>query len=494
MKPLLLCLCLSLGPGLAGQADPAISNVARKGAETGSARFYNETYRPQFHFTPKVNWTNDPNGLVYYKEEYHLFFQHNPAGINWGNMTWGHAVSKDLVHWTQLDNAIEPDKLGTIFSGSAVVDWENTSGFGSADSKALACVYTAAGEFNTAGEKGVPYTQCLAYSTDGRKFTKHAGNPVLGHLAGSNRDPKVIWYAPNKKWVMALYLDGDTYAIFDSKDLKSWTKLQDIKFPGHGECPDFFPMAVDGNNKNRKWVFTAANGDYLIGSFDGRAFRPEGDAARADYGANYYAVQTFSDIPASDGRRIQIAWMNGGRYPDMPFNQQMNFPCEMTLRSFPEGFRICRLPVGEIKSIYGKKHTWKDKAIKPGENLFKDVSGDLFDVQLQVDIAGVKEFGIKCRGEAVTYSVERKMLTCLGKEAPVDAANGQITLRILVDRTSLEVFANDGKAVMTSCFLPNKDNAGLELFSDSGSPKILSMTVYELKSAWDQSRAVSLGR
>lgn len=184
MKPLLLCLCLSLGPGLAGQADPAISNVARKGAETRSARFYNETYRPQFHFTSKINWTNDPNGLVYYKGEYHLFFQHNPTGINWGNMTWGHAVSKDLVHWTQLDNAIEPDKLGTIFSGSAMVDWENTSGFGSADSKALACVYTAAGEFNTAGEKGVPYTQCLAYSTDGRKFTKYAGNPVLGHLAG----------------------------------------------------------------------------------------------------------------------------------------------------------------------------------------------------------------------------------------------------------------------------------------------------------------------
>jgi sucrose-6-phosphate hydrolase SacC (GH32 family) len=379
-----------------------------------------------------------------------------------------------------LDNAIEPDKLGTIFSGSAVVDWENTSGFGSAGSKALVCVYTAAGE---------PFTQCIAYSTDGRKFTKYDKNPVLGHLAGSNRDPKVIWYAPEKKWVMALFLDGDTYAIFESKDLKSWTKLHDVKFPGHGECPDFFPMGVDGNKKTQKWVFTAANGDYLIGAFDGKAFKPEGDAIRADYGANYYAVQTYSDIPANDGRRIQIAWMNGGKYPDMPFNQQMSFPCEMTLRSFPEGLRICRLPVREIKSIHGKKHAWKDEAVKPGGNLLKDVSGDLFDIQLQVDLAGAREFGIKCRGEAVTYSAEKKTLTSLGREAPVEAANGRITFRILVDRTSIEVFANDGKAVMTSCFLPDSKNAGLELFSEGGSPKILSMTVYELKSAWPMSKA-----
>jgi len=184
------------------------------------------------------NWTNDPNGLVYYKGEYHLFFQHNPTGINWGNMTWGHAVSKDLVHWAQLDNAIERDKLGTIFSGSAVVDWENTSGFGSADEKALVCIYTAAGG-SSPESSGQPFTQCIAYSTDGRKFTKYDKNPVLGNIIGGNRDPKVIWYAGEKKWVMALFIDGDTYAIFESKDLKSWTKLQDIKFPGHGEYPDF---------------------------------------------------------------------------------------------------------------------------------------------------------------------------------------------------------------------------------------------------------------
>jgi len=488
MKTVLVCICASLSLGSAIQAEPAKQNGAKKGAESVTTEFYNETYRPQFHFTPKINWTNDPNGLVYYRGEYHLFFQHNPTGINWGNMTWGHAVSKDLVHWTQLDNAIDPDKLGTIFSGSAVVDWENTSGFGSADAKALVCIYTAAGGQSPESD-GQPFTQCIAYSTDGRKFTKYDKNPVLGHIIGGNRDPKVIWYAPEKKWVMALFLDGDTYAIFESKDLKSWTKLQDIKFPGHGECPDFFPMPVDGNKKNQKWVFTAANGDYLIGSFDGKVFTPESDVIRADYGANYYAVQTYSDIPAKDGRRIQISWMNGGKYPDMPFNQQMSFPCVMTLRTFPEGLRMCRLPVKEIENIYGKKHAWKDETVRPGENLLKDVSGDLFDIKLEADLAGAKEFGIKCLGEAVTYSAEKKALTCLGKEAPLEVENDLIKLRILVDRTSIEVFAHDGKVVMTSCSLPDPDSPGLELFSDGGSPKILSMTVYELKSAWPKSKA-----
>jgi sucrose-6-phosphate hydrolase SacC (GH32 family) len=396
----------------------AAAEPVKDGNQAGAVAGYGEKYRPQFHFTPKTNWMNDPNGLVFYKGDYHFFFQYNPSGINWDNMTWGHAVSKDLVHWTQLENAILPDKLGTIYSGCAVVDWENTSGFGTADSKAMVCIYTAAGEHNTAGEKGVPYTQCLAYTTDGRKFTKYDENPVLPHVMGSNRDPKVIWYAPQKKWVMALYLDGDAFALFESKDLKAWTKLQDIKIPGHFECPDFFPMPVDGKKDNQKWVFTAANGDYLIGTFDGKVFTTDGNAIRADYGANYYAVQTYSDIPAADGRRIQIAWMQGGKYPDMPFNQQMSFPCEMKLRTFPEGLRICRLPVAEIKNIQGKKHTWKDQTIKAGENLLKDVAGGLYDIQMQVDLADAKSLVVKCRGEGVTYSAEKKSVACLGKGSP----------------------------------------------------------------------------
>src|SRR5207249_4140580 len=236
--------------------------------EIKTAPLYAETYRPQFHFTAQQNWHNDPNGLVYYKGEYHLFFQHNPFGINWGNMTWGHAISRDLVHWEQIANAIEPDRLGTIFSGSAVVDWKNTAGFQTGKEKPLEAIYTAAGD--TSPESKVqPYTQCIAYSNDrGRTWTKYAGNPVLKHIVGGNRDPKVVWHEATHRWILALYLDGDKFAFFSSPDLKNWAHLHDINVPGCGECPDFFEIPVEGNKTERKWVWTAANGHYLVGTFD----------------------------------------------------------------------------------------------------------------------------------------------------------------------------------------------------------------------------------
>ncbi len=198
------------------------------------SNLYNEKYRPQFHFTPRINWTNDPNGLVYYKGEYHLFFQHNPVGINWGNMTWGHAVSKDLMHWEQLDHAIEPDDLGTIFSGSAVVDWNNTSGFQMGKENVLVAFYTSAGEH---APVKVPFTQSIAYSNDrGRTWIKYEKNPVIGHIRAKNRDPKVVWYEPTKEWIMALYLDGNDFILLTSKNLKEWTKIQDIKFRIFSRC------------------------------------------------------------------------------------------------------------------------------------------------------------------------------------------------------------------------------------------------------------------
>jgi sucrose-6-phosphate hydrolase SacC (GH32 family) len=176
----------------------------------------------------------------------------------------------------------------------------------------------------------------------------------------------------------------------------------------------------------------------------------------------------------------------------MPFNQQLSFPCDLTLRSFPEGLRTCRLPVQEITSLRKKKHTWKDMTIKPNENILRDIPGELFDIQLQVELAGAGEFGVKCRGEAVIYSAEKGTLTCLGREAKVNAANGQITLRILIDRTSMEVFANDGQVSMSSCFLPGPEKAGLELFSLGGSLRIHSITVCELKSIWPTGRVGNL--
>jgi len=445
---------------------------------------YTETYRPQFHFTARENWLNDPNGLVYYKGEYHLFFQHNPTGINWGNMTWGHAVSTDLLRWKQLPNAIEPDDRGTIFSGSAVVDWENTSGFRSGAEKPLVAIYTAAG--GTSPEsRGQPFTQCIAYSNDrGRTWTKFPGNPVLEHIVKENRDPKVIWHEPTRKWIMALYKDGDVFALFNSPDLKTWTHLHDLSMPGCNECPDFFEMPVDKDRMRTKWVFTAANGHYLVGTFDGLKFTPESGPHPSDYGRNFYAVQTFSDIPGSDGRRIQIAWMRGGQYPGMPFNQQMSIPCELQLRTFPEGLRLIRRPVKELKRLRVKEHVRPDQMLAPGQNPLAGLTGDLLEIVAEIEPREAREVGFRIRGEAVAYKVKEHKLTCLGAEAPLEPKDGRITLQILVDRTSIEVFGNDGRVSMTSCFLPPEDNRELELYAIGSAARVVSLKVYELGSVW----------
>ena len=237
------------------RTSPAtLDAIVQADAILGAEDLYREKLRPQFHFSSRRGWNNDPNGLVYYDGEYHLFYQHNPFGWRWGNMHWGHAVSPDLVHWTELPDALCPDALGTIYSGSAVVDKQNTAGFQTGDEQVLVCIYTSAGSHAPAS---VPFTQSIAYSNDrGRTWTKYDGNPALGHLRGANRDPKVVWHEPTSKWIMALYLDGDDYALFGSPDLKSWEKLCDVVMPSTGECPDFFELPVNGDAANTRWVYS----------------------------------------------------------------------------------------------------------------------------------------------------------------------------------------------------------------------------------------------
>ena len=441
------------------------------------AKLYDETYRPQFHFSPKKNWTNDPNGLVYYEGEYHLFFQHNPTGINWGNMHWGHAVSKDLVHWTELPIALAPDAHGTCFSGSAVVDWNNSAGFQTGAEKVLVAIYTGAPVPEVPG--GPKFTQCIAYSNDrGRTWTKYDKNPVLPHVIGGNRDPKVFWHDPTHQWIMALFKDGNVYAFFASPDLKTWTHLSDLTVAECGECPDLFELPVDGNPANTRWVFVGGDGSYLIGAFDGKTFTPESEKVRGDWGANFYATQTYSDIPAADGRRVQIAWMNGGQYPGMPFNQQMTFPCELTLRTFPDGIRVCRNPVKEIERLHKKEHAWSDCVLKPGENLLERVKGDLFDIRAEIELGDASEVGFKTRGETIRYAVKERKLSCRGKEANLAPAAKRIKLQILVDRSSIEVFGNDGQISMSSCFVPPPNDKSLEVYAVGGSAKIVSLRVY----------------
>jgi len=444
------------------------------------SKLYQEVYRPQFHFTAKKNWLNDPNGLVYYQGEYHLFFQHNPSGINWANtIVWGHAVSSDMVNWKQLANAIEPDELGAIWSGSGVVDWDNTAGFQSGKEAAMVNIYTSAGK---------PFTQSIAYSNDrGRTWTKYKKNPVLGHIIGTNRDPKVIWHAPTKRWVMALYLDANNYALFSSSNLKQWTRLCDIYLPGSSECPDIFELPVDGDTENTKWVFWGANGNYIIGTFDGRAFRRESDVLQGDGGANFYAAQTWNDIPNSDGRRLQITWMRDGKYPGMPFNQQMSFPCQLTLQTTPEGIRLYRQPIKEIKNIHKKEYYWNNQVLKSGENLLSDVQGELFHIQTEIEVESAAEFGFILHGESIRYTASNNELFCLGKSASLRPIQGKIKLEILLDRTSLEIFGNDGRISMSSCFLPDSRNRNLKIYSSGGSIRILSLKVYELGSIWPDS-------
>jgi Beta-fructosidases (levanase/invertase) len=445
---------------------------------------YGETFRPQFHFTAQKGWMNDPNGLVWLDGEYHLFFQHNPKGTEWGNMTWGHAVSTDLLHWQQLPNALEPDKLGTMFSGSAVIDERNTAGFGKKGEKPLVCIYTAAG--GTSDEsKGQPFTQCIAYSLDkGRTFTKYSGNPVLKHVAGENRDPKVVWHAPTRRWIMALYLTGNDYGLFSSPDLKQWTELQRVHMPDCSECPDFLPIKVDGSRGTTKWIITAANGRYVVGDFDGRKYSTDGKVHQVEFGANCYAVQTYSGIPGHDGRRIQMAWMNGGSFPRMPFNQQMAIPCELTLRRTTDGLRLYKQPVRELSVLRSAPHMMRNDGIVPARNDSETWKlGTTFEVQLDVEIGEAREFEMKVFGEPIVYSKEEGALKALGRSAKLPLANGKLHLQILVDRTSLEVFGNAGQVALTSSFRPRWDEKPLDVQTAGGVGR-MSLTAWPLKSVW----------
>lgn len=438
---------------------------------------YREKLRPQFHFSSKRGWLNDPNGLVFYQGEYHLFYQHNPYGWDWGNMTWGHAVSKDLVHWNELPNALYPDEHGTMFSGSAVVDGNNTTGFQIGTEKPLVAMFTAAGK---------PFTQGLAFSNDrGRTWTKYENNPVLQHIAAENRDPKMIWYAPENKWIMALYLDRSDYALFSSPNLKQWTKLSDVNLPGDSECPDFFQINVDGDPQNQHWVFYGASGNYLVGKFDGTTFTPETKPQRLQNGNTWYAAQTYSDIPATDGRRILIPWgRNGELHRGMPFNQMMGLPVELTLHDADAGLRLMVNPVKELAALRQRPHAIKPQPLQPGENPLASLKGELLEVNAAIGLGDATEVSFNLRGIAVTYDVQKQELTCNDRHATLKPVAGKIKLQLFVDRTSVDIFGNHGQLYMPMGIVIPTDNHSLELTAKGGTAQIESLTVYELQSAW----------
>ena len=435
---------------------------------------YKEKYRPQFHFSSRRGWNNDPNGLVYSKGEYHLYYQHNPYGWKWGNMHWGHAVSKDLVHWTELPIAIYPYRFGDwVFSGSAVVDKGNTGGFKTGDEDVIVAAYTSTGR----GE-------AIAFSNDrGRTFTDYEGNPVVEH---SGRDPKVIWYDPGEHWVMAVFdqrAKSRGIAFHTSPDLKKWTYRSRID--GYYECPEIFELPVDGDKSKKKWVVYGASGDYAIGRFDGKTFTTESGKHRLNRGNCFYASQTFSDIPPADGRRIQIAWGRVG-HKTMPFNQMMDFPVELTLRTTDEGIRMFAEPVKEIELLHAKKHAWQGVTLtEGGENPLKALTGDLFHIRAELEPGDAAQLGFNIRGAAVAYDARKSELSCRGRRASLKPQGGKIRLEILVDRTSIEIFGNAGRVYMPVGVIPPDDNRTLAIFSKGGSATVTSLEVHELKSAWE---------
>ena len=330
---------------------------------------YRERYRPQIHFSSRRGFINDPNGLVYFAGEYHLFYQHQPFGTDIGHdlKFWGHAVSRDLVHWQELPAALVPDEHGAMYSGSAVVDWHNTSGLQSGDDPPLVALYTADGR---SADEERPFTQCLAYSNDrGRTWCKHPDNPVLPHIAGLNRDPRVLWHQPRGCWVMVLYLDDDRFALLTSPNLRDWTRRHEVRLPTHS-CPDLFQLAVDGNPEDLRWVLWAADTRYLVGSFDGERFVAEasdggGTELRQQPFGTAYAAQTWSDVPADDGRVLQIAWLRTTP-PGMPFTHCMTLPCELSLRRTPSGVRLCSAPARELQTLRRDHRRWSGLVLDPG--------------------------------------------------------------------------------------------------------------------------------
>ena len=442
----------------------ALDRIEQADDLRGAEDLYREPLRPQFHFSSRRGWNNDPNGLVFCQGEYHLFYQHNPYGWNWGNMHWGHAVSPDLVHWQELPIALYPDEHGTMFSGSAVVDWHNTAGFQTGPEPAMICIVTAA---------GTPFTQELAYSNDrGRTWTKYAGNPVLPHIVDGNRDPKVIWYAPGNAWVMALFLDQDTYALFRSPNLKQWERLSDVPFPGTSECPEFFEIPLDGNRHDPRWVFYGGNGRYMIGRFDGRRFAPESGPFPLNSGNCFYASQTYNDIPPADGRRILIPWGQIA-LPGMPFNQMMGLPVELTLRTTRGTPRLYANPVRELQSLRRSRFALAPQPLPPGDNPLASVKGELLEIVADINPDDATELVLDVRGVPVVYDALREELSCQGKTAPLPLVGEKLRLHVFVDRDSINIFGNDGALYMPLAVILNRANTSLSLTAPAPKPSFI---------------------
>jgi fructan beta-fructosidase len=470
-----------------------------------------EPFRPAYHFSPPKNWCNDPNGMVWYAGEYHLFYQHNPQGTKWGNMSWGHAVSEDLIHWEHLPVALYPDAQGDIFSGSAVVDENNTAGFQTGEEKTLLAFYT----YN---KDGVGQSQALAYSTDkGRNWTKYAKNPVLRHRSGAPdfRDPKVFWYARENKWVMVLAV-GAVIEIYSSPNAKEWT-YESAFGSGYGnhdgiwECPDLFQIGekwilIVNNSRNGENSGSATQ--YFVGEFDGKTFISESPAGGQsanwlDYGKEHYAFVTWSNAP--ENRKIGIAWMNNWEYanelPTHNFRGAMSVPRELTLVENGDSYLLKNYPVEEIESLRGDEKKFDGLELSDNRTIKKDVPpGGVYELLMDIEKRSAQKMGFTLKNskdEKVTvtfdfqqnkFSVDRTKsgITNFSDKFPATTtapiiAKNKYQLRVLVDRSSIECFLDGGEVSMTNLVFPNEPYSTIEFFGGNGEPKIDNVKIIKLQ-------------
>jgi fructan beta-fructosidase len=486
---------------------------------------YKEKHRQQFHYSPEEKWMNDPNGMVFLNNEYHLFYQYHPFGTIWGPMHWGHAVSKDLIHWEQLPIALYPDEHGAIFSGSAVVDWNNTSGFFQ-NGPGLVAIYTSAD--NYPDSERPRQRQSLAYSTDnGRTWTKYEGNPVLSDVNITDyRDPKVFWHEETNKWVMVL-ATGQSITIYTSPNLKDWEFESEFgnnagSHDGVWECPDLFQLPVDGDENIPKWVLFVSIGDnhdfkegsrtqYFIGEFDGTTFVNENTDETIlwmDHGRDNYAGVSWSDIPAEDGRRIYIGWMSNWRYanqvPTEDWRSAMTLPRELSLTSSEDGVRLVQKVVPEINSIRKGSQGYQNLTIESNQPTSFNMFSPLMEVNMEFEKQTSNSFGIVLQSSedektVIRYDVEKELIsvdrTNAGdnsfsesfpavQNASLKTKNDRIKLQIFIDASSIEVFANDGKVAFTSLIFPNQPYEKIVLFSNEGNIRVSSLKLTELDSIW----------
>lgn len=402
----------------------------------GQDSMYHEKSRPQLHYSQRRGWNNDPNGMVWYDGEYHLFYQHNPYEREWENMHWGHAVSRDLIHWEELNEALYPDHNGTAFSGSAVVDYENTSGFGSKDNPAMVAIYTGA---------SAKQVQCIAYSLDkGRTWTKYEKNPVIdsGKLWNTvdTRDPKVFWYEPNEEWVMILN-ERDGHSIYTSADLKEWKYESHVT--GFWECPELFELPVDGNPQNTMWVMYGASGTYMLGDFDGKVFTPK--HGKYYYcGGSIYAAQTFTGIPESDGRRIQIGW-DRINHPNLPVNGCMTLPTELTLRTTKDGVRLFCNPIKELNSLEQEGIKAENLTAEQANRLLAPYAdNDVIRIRFTMKLSHATSAGLSFNGQnLVDYDMNGNRINGTFY-SPEDMTSMELTADLIVDRTAVDLFIDNG--------------------------------------------------